>query len=350
MLSRAGERQTVGASGRPRRMWPSRRPSAGGPRPPSSGSRSGSRRPERPELAWARRADLERALDALLENALRYSPGGHRGDDRQRRRERSRCATADPGLAPRSARSCSSASAAAGPGAPDRPAAGSASRSRASWPANGAATCRSPIAPAAERRPGCRCPPARTRSPESPPLPVLNRPVASVRCHDPPGRAHHASPRCSASSPPRRSPGRRVSWPVSASDCPRSRCRWPATSLRRSRSPSARSRRPTARHAGRSAVPRRRGAGRHRRRRRRSLLPTAAPPLPRHRRRRAPHRRPRHRRPVRRGHRPVRRPPVVRTTVAARAVVAARTVVAARAVADAMTDRAAAMTDRPRQG
>ena len=47
---------------------------------------------------WAARADLERALDALIENALHYSPAGIDGDGRQLPGRSRRRATRAPGV------------------------------------------------------------------------------------------------------------------------------------------------------------------------------------------------------------------------------------------------------------
>jgi signal transduction histidine kinase len=75
VLSRAGERQLTGASvelldlaDSARERWQA---SADG-----HGIRLELQREGRPGSVWAARLDLERALDALLENALRYSPRG----------------------------------------------------------------------------------------------------------------------------------------------------------------------------------------------------------------------------------------------------------------------------------
>jgi signal transduction histidine kinase len=75
LLSRAGERQLAGAPvhlgdvvADALRRW---RPQA-----TERGTTLAHRREGDPGTVWAARADLERALDALLENALRYSPSG----------------------------------------------------------------------------------------------------------------------------------------------------------------------------------------------------------------------------------------------------------------------------------
>ena len=61
------------------------------------------------------RADFERALDALIENAIQYSPRGLRDHDRRRRPGASRCWTAGPASRPARRRRSSSASIAAAP-------------------------------------------------------------------------------------------------------------------------------------------------------------------------------------------------------------------------------------------
>lgn len=75
LLSRAGERETVAAAvdleeiaGSALDRW---RANA-----TDKGIELEHRASGSPELAWAARPDIERALDALLENALRYSPAG----------------------------------------------------------------------------------------------------------------------------------------------------------------------------------------------------------------------------------------------------------------------------------
>ena len=84
-------------------------------------------------LAWAARADVERALDALIENALRYSPARHAGRGRQRpgadrgarprtRRRRGRARAGVRALPPRPGRSRRTAREWARPG--DSPGAG----------------------------------------------------------------------------------------------------------------------------------------------------------------------------------------------------------------------------------
>ena len=75
LLSRAGERQLVGA---PVRLGDVVADTLRRLRPQASarGITLAHRREGDPGTVWAARADLERALDALLENAVRYSPSG----------------------------------------------------------------------------------------------------------------------------------------------------------------------------------------------------------------------------------------------------------------------------------
>ena len=149
LLSRAGERPLAGASVDlgdlaidALRRW---RPEA------SERGITLSNRPEgAPGTVWASRADLERALDALLENALRYSPAGS-AVTIVAARAASKFATTARAWRPRNAIWCSSASVAAPPAWVARRATGSGSRSRASWLASGAGTCGSKAASAAGR-------------------------------------------------------------------------------------------------------------------------------------------------------------------------------------------------------
>ena len=87
---------------------------------------------------WAARADIERALDALVENALRYSPPGHDGDvvsaaGRIEVRDRG------PGVGEDERELVFERFHRGGPAEPARPATARAWRSRASWCASGAA-------------------------------------------------------------------------------------------------------------------------------------------------------------------------------------------------------------------
>jgi signal transduction histidine kinase len=84
-------------------------------------------------------ADLDRILDALVDNALAYGPPG-RSCAWWRPAAGSRCATRARASRRRRPRSCSPASIAARPAAPARPGPGSACRSRGSWRGAGAAT------------------------------------------------------------------------------------------------------------------------------------------------------------------------------------------------------------------
>ena len=115
MLSRAGERSAAGTNvdlgdlaADALRRW---RPQAS-----ERGIALVHRARADPGAVWAARADLERALDALIENALGYSPAGQTVTIVSRPAAGSRSATAARASASTSASWCSSASAGAAPG------------------------------------------------------------------------------------------------------------------------------------------------------------------------------------------------------------------------------------------
>ena len=101
ILSRAGEHELPAESVDLRRRRRPRGWSAGGTPPRSAVDRArGRRAASGAARAWCARPDLDRSIDALVENALRYSPARLHGDDRGRRPAGSRSSTEGPGLAP----------------------------------------------------------------------------------------------------------------------------------------------------------------------------------------------------------------------------------------------------------
>ncbi len=132
LLSQAGERRAGRRRARSRRRSRRRRSSAGNPRLRERRIALTACNEGRPGTVWAARADLERALDALVENALHYSPAQTRGDDR-RAAGRARSSRSWARASSRtSATWYSSASIAVEPAYPARRGTGSGWRSRAS--------------------------------------------------------------------------------------------------------------------------------------------------------------------------------------------------------------------------
>ena len=100
-LSRAGERELPRRAPRRSATLAARaRPTAGRRRGASATSALTRRAPTAPRRAWLGRADADRILDALVENALAYSPAGSDGRDRGAPAARLEVRDRGPGLAP----------------------------------------------------------------------------------------------------------------------------------------------------------------------------------------------------------------------------------------------------------